>query len=163
MFGKFSDHRVSFTTGVVKPPARSAPGHRRDDADLGAVGRGAAEALEEPHVVVADIDVHEAPDLARVVEDPRLDPAVVGLEVVEHLPERVSLRGHLGRTAGVVAQDGRDPDADAHGCCLLGWVAVSLEPARAQTMPLLVNAAYDGSMVAAGPTVPETESRVFKP
>ena len=49
------------------------------------VGGGAAEAVEEADVVVADVDVHEAADLARVVEHPGLDAAVVGLEVVEHL------------------------------------------------------------------------------
>src|SRR3954453_9083811 len=99
----------------------SAPGDRRDDADLGALGGGAAEAGEEAHVVVADVDVHEAPDLAAVVEHAGLDAVVVRLEVLEHPTERGSLRGDLGGAVGVVAQDGGDRDADAHGLLSPRW------------------------------------------
>src|SRR6478609_3736847 len=58
-------------------PDASAACDRRDDADLGALGGGAAEAVEEAHVVVTDVDVHEAPDLAAVVQHAGLDAAVV--------------------------------------------------------------------------------------
>ena len=39
--------------------------------------------VEEADVVVADVDVDEAPQLALLVEDPALDPGVRRVEVVE--------------------------------------------------------------------------------
>ena len=56
---------------------RSAAGDRGDDRDLGAVGRRRRQVVEEPHVVVADVDVDEPAQLAAVVEDPALDARVV--------------------------------------------------------------------------------------
>ena len=78
-------------------------------------GVAVVEVVEEADVVVADVDVDEAAQLAGLVEDPAPDAGVVRVEVVEHLGEGAALGAHLGLTAGVGAQDGRDPDADAHG------------------------------------------------
>ena len=44
--------------------ARSAAGDGRDHRDLGAVRGGRRQVVEEPHVVVADVDVDEAAQLA---------------------------------------------------------------------------------------------------
>ena len=41
---------------------------------------GCLEALEEPHVLLAHVDVHEAPD-ALVVEEPIADAGMAALEV----------------------------------------------------------------------------------
>ncbi len=148
--------------GPARVEAGSAPGDRRDDADLHTLWGLAGETVEEAHVVVAHVDVDEATQLTGVVEHPRSDAVVVGLEVLEHLGEGRALRGDLGGTAGVVAQDRGDPDVDAHltprnrGCGQCSTVV-------AHTTPELTKAAYDGSMVAAGPTWPEIASRVFRP
>src|SRR5918998_5686307 len=49
------------------------------------------EAAGEPHVLVVDVDVHEAVQVA-VLHQPRRDPAVAGLEVVDHLGDGAPLR-----------------------------------------------------------------------
>src|SRR4249919_1801659 len=92
----------------------SAAGNRRDHRDLGAVGRRRLEVVEEADVVVADVHVHEAAQVALLVDDAPLDPGVVAVEVVEDLGQRRTLGRHLGLTTGVGAQDGRDADGHAH-------------------------------------------------
>lgn len=94
--------------------AASAAGDGRDDGDLGAVGRLGGQAVEEPDVLVADVHVDEAPELAGLVEDPGLDAGVVPVEVLEDGPQGVALGGDLGGTAGIGAQDRGDADVDAH-------------------------------------------------
>ena len=115
---------------LLRPRLRTTPGHGRDDADLRALGSRRLQRLEEPDVVVADVDVHEPPDRALLVEHPRLDPAVVRLEVVEHLGQGRPVGGHLGLAAGVGAQDGGDPDADAHGVPLCRVRSTVQRPVR---------------------------------
>src|SRR5690606_23945259 len=122
----------------------SAAGDRRNDRHAGPVrGRG-PEALLEAHVVVVDVDVDEAAQLALVVQDAGGDARVVLLQVLDDLGEGRPLGVHLGLSTRVGAQDGRDADGHTHA-----------RPASRKESRL-------GRMVAVRP-VPATASRVFRP
>lgn len=63
----------------------SAAGDRGDDGDLGPVGDGRLEPTDEADILVADVDVDEAAQRTRVVQDPGPDARVVGLQGAEDL------------------------------------------------------------------------------
>ena len=77
--------------GAGSPRGRSAAGDGRDDADDLAVPQGRREPVEEPDVLVGDEDVHEAPQVARLVVETL---AETGVRVVERAaaPRRRSRR-----------------------------------------------------------------------
>jgi membrane protease YdiL (CAAX protease family) len=95
--------------------AASAAGDGGDHRDLRAVRSGGRQPLEEADVLVPDVDVHEPPQLAGLVQDPRLDAGVVPVQVVEDGPQGLPFGRDLGGATGVGAQDRGDADVDAHG------------------------------------------------
>src|SRR5262245_8331687 len=103
-----SPHVTNVTAG------RSATGDGRDDRDRTAFGRGSGEAVDEPYVVVADVDVDETAQLALLVHDAALDPRVRGVQRVDDLGQRPAVNGHLRLALGVGPQDRRHSHAHTH-------------------------------------------------
>src|SRR5919112_4277964 len=93
----------------------SAARDRRQHDDLVTVAQLRVEAADEADVLVVDVHVHEAPQVA-ALDEPRLDAGMVGLQVVDQGAQAAALAADGLLTAGVRAQDGRDPDLDGHGC-----------------------------------------------
>src|SRR5690349_5235479 len=122
----------------------SAAGDRRNDGDTGAVGGRGLQPLLEADVVVVDVDVHEAAQLALVVQHPGGDAGVVLLQALDDLGEGRALGGDLGLATRVGAQDGGDANGHAHA-----------RPASRKESRV-------GRMVAVRP-VPATASRVLRP
>src|SRR5699024_3495591 len=136
-------------------------GDRGDDGDLRPVGDLGLQSLLETHVLVTDVDVDEAADLAVLVEDAGADTGVVGLQVVDDLGKGVALGGDLGDVVGVGAQAGGHADAGAHGVTsFLRFLARGWWQAG-QNSPAAVNASRDGSSVAVTPA--STASSVLRP
>ena len=71
------------------------------------------DAVEEADVLVVQIDVDEAAQLA-AVDQALLDPGVPGLQVGEELGERGPAALDRLLAVGVGAEDGRDADLDGH-------------------------------------------------
>src|SRR3954465_6232899 len=92
----------------------AAAGDGGEDRDRVAVLDRGVQGTGEPHVLVVDVDVHEAVQLALLGDQAVLDPRVLGVDVVDQRAEggAVALDGLVA--AGVGAQDGRDPDLDGH-------------------------------------------------
>ena len=92
--------------------ASAAAGDRREDGDGVAVLDLGVQRTGEADVLVVDVDIHEAVQLALLGDEAVLEPGVLGVEVVDERAEcgAVPVDG-LGPT-GVGAQDGRDPDLD---------------------------------------------------
>src|SRR5262249_39025221 len=93
----------------------SAAGNGRDHPDLGPCRYLGVEPVREPDVLLADVDVDETPQLPALVENPAGETGVRRVQLREDLAESSPLRGDLGGTAGVGAQDGGDADRHAHG------------------------------------------------
>src|SRR5262245_66669484 len=72
----------SGTSGSSKSSAMSAPCHRWDDVYLVAVLDGGVEVVQVADVLIVEVDVDEAPQLA-VVEQPLRDARVLAAQVVE--------------------------------------------------------------------------------
>src|SRR3954452_14519835 len=107
----------SATGNRVDPKATSTSptaGHRRDDRDGDTVGCRSAQTVGEPHVLVTDVHVDEAADLAVVVEHPTRYAGVCSVDVVEDVGERRAIRSHFTRAAGQLPEDDRDADRDTH-------------------------------------------------
>src|SRR3954453_10850968 len=92
--------------------------HRVAVLDLGVQGAGEAD------VLVVDVDVDEAVQLALVGHEAVLQAGVLAVEVVDERAQGVAaaLDGLLA--AGVGAQDGRDPDLDGHDVRFSSWTTV---------------------------------------
>src|SRR5919107_6163180 len=85
------------TTLPGRPPgpggsSARAAGHRRQDHDGVAVGDARVEAVEHAHVLVVEVDVHVAVQLAVLGEELRLRLRVLRGEVPQHLAD-VAARG----------------------------------------------------------------------
>src|SRR5512133_3710782 len=81
-------------SGPVRDGARGsarAAGDGRQDDDLVAVAELGVEAADEADVLVVDVDVHEAAQLA-VLDEPILEPGVVGLQVVDQRAQAGTVR-----------------------------------------------------------------------
>src|SRR5579883_2070926 len=72
---------------------------RRDDADLVAGLELRLEPVEEAHVLLAHVDVDEAPH-ALLVEEPLADARVALLEILDDLADGAALGGHFVGAAG---------------------------------------------------------------
>src|SRR6478752_368153 len=114
MFSPSTRTKVRRSAITASRSGRAAGDGRQHD-DLVAVAERGLEAADEAHVLVVDVDVDEAAQVA-VLDQPVLDARVVGLEVVDERTEAGAVGGDRLLTAGVGAQDGRDPDLDGHGC-----------------------------------------------
>src|SRR5829696_898179 len=99
----------------VLPGERSAAGDGGQDRDRVAVLDLGVQRTGEAHVLVVDVDVDEAVQLALLGHEAVLQAGVLGVEVVDERTEgrATALDGLVA--AGVRAQDGRDPDLDGHG------------------------------------------------
>src|SRR6185503_11322957 len=91
----------------------SAAGYRGQDREGGVLAYRGLQATGETDVLVIDVDVDEAVQLA-VLDQARGDAGVPGLEVVDHLGDGGALRLDGLLTAGVGAQDGGDGDGHGH-------------------------------------------------
>src|SRR6478609_2039869 len=107
----------STRTKVRRSLTRSASSDCREDDDLVAVLELGLEATDEADVLVVDVDVDEAAQVA-VLEQAVLDAGVVGLEVVDQGGQAGALAVDRLLPVRVGAQDGRDPDLDGHGLLL---------------------------------------------
>ena len=112
---------------TAQPPGRAA-GHRGQDRHLVARAQRGVQAAGEPDVLVVDVHVDEPPQRP-VLDDPRGQAVVAGLEVGEQLPQRrAAAVDHLG-PAGEGSEDGRDAHARAV-LGLLGHDRLNLAPGR---------------------------------
>ena len=99
---------------VVAGHALSAPaGDGGEHDDLVAVAERGLEAADEADVLVVDVDVDEAAQVA-VLDEATLDAGVVALEVVDQRGERRPAAVDGLGAVGVGAQDGGDTDLDGH-------------------------------------------------
>src|SRR6185295_8305338 len=126
--------------------------HRGDDAHGGAVLHLSVHAVEEADVLVVDEHVHEATQLALLIEEPLPEPRVRGLEALEDGRERAALRADLGVAAGELAQLGGDANGDRHDY-FSSWSGGNAS----------WKASRVGGITAVGPTVGSTASRVLRP
>src|SRR4051812_3189123 len=103
--------------GLDLPDRAASPRDGWQYNDLVTVAHQRLEPTGEPHVLVVDVDVDEAPQVAVAVlglDEPLLDARVVRLEVLDHLEEGGPFTGYGLLAAGVGAQDGGDADLDCH-------------------------------------------------
>src|SRR3954470_7749322 len=115
------------STSEAKRAIRALPGRRtgrgsrsaaardrREDRHRVAVLDLGVERTGEAHVLVVDVDVDEAVQLALLGDEAVLQAGVLAVEVVDERAEggAAALDGLVA--AGVGAQDGRDPDLDGH-------------------------------------------------
>src|SRR5579875_879988 len=133
-----------------RPPAVAggAAGHRGDHRDPRPLRHRRVEAMREAHVLLAHVDVDEPAQRAAVVEEPAAEARVGGIEGGDDLAQRAVRRGHLGRAAGVGAQDGGNADEHGHGIA---------SPKRS------VNASSVGLMGAGTSVAAVITSSVFSP
>src|SRR4051812_28918612 len=143
--GRGSNIGVSVDSRQVGYRTGSAAGDRRNDRDAGAVRHGGGETLGKADIVIVDIDVHETTEFSGLVENPGGNTRMILFERLDHRGQRVALGRDLGLAAGVGAQDGGDSDGSTHA------------------RPASRNAATVGRMVAVGPVVGDTASRVLSP
>src|SRR6476619_5186063 len=143
------DSRGRPTSGVpptepsveAKRTGGSAAGDGWEHDDLVAVADRGVEAAGEADVLVVDVDVDEAAQVALPLlglDEPFLDAGVVGLEVVDHLGQRCTLPVDGLLTVGVRAQDGRDTDLDCHQSLLLGSRDGTTATSSSVTSPLTI-------------------------
>src|SRR5438034_6418060 len=92
----------------------TAPGDGGDDRDLVAVLERGLLRLEKPDVLLVHVDIDEAPQLARLVHEPVLQPGELALQVLHEALHRVALRLDLGVALRERAQWGRDPYVHRH-------------------------------------------------
>src|SRR5215475_5397482 len=92
----------------------SAARDRRDHRYVRARRDGGLQALGEPDVLLADINIHEPAQIARVIHNPPGQARIGGVETGEYLAQRPRIGGYFGRPAGVRAENGRNTDRDAH-------------------------------------------------
>src|SRR5204863_3578748 len=100
-------------SGSPSAPSRNGG----DDRHLVAVLEGGLPALEEADVLLIDVDVDEATQVARVVDQPLLEPRVALLEVVDEVGDRRALSLHLGRALRHRAQRRGNPYQQRHHPC----------------------------------------------
>src|SRR5687767_3189523 len=96
----FTTRVISRMTDSVKPCTRSdmrlmaasaASGDRGHDGHLVAVLERGGARLQEADVLLVDVDVDEAPQGARLVDEPLLETGELALEVGEHLVHGITL------------------------------------------------------------------------
>src|ERR687888_451822 len=104
--------------GIVSTGS-TAPGDGGDDRNLIAVLERGLLRLEEPDVLLVDVDVDEAPQLARLVDEALLQPGELALQVVDQALHRVAPGLDLGVALRDRAQRGRDPYEHRHAGSLL--------------------------------------------
>src|SRR4051794_29271020 len=86
--------------------AEGATGDGRQDGERVAVLDLGVERAEEADVLVVDVDVHEPEQVALGREQPALEAAVLGVEIVDEAAQRVAGALDDLRAAGVAAQNG---------------------------------------------------------
>src|SRR5207244_11270414 len=102
--------------GIVSTGS-TAPGDGGNDRDLVAVLERGLLRLEEPDVLLVDIDVDEAPELARLVHESFLQPGELAFQVVHQALDRVALGLDLGVALRDRAERGRGPYEHRHAGC----------------------------------------------
>jgi hypothetical protein len=88
---------------------------RGDELDAVAVLHRRRQALQEADVLVVQEHVHEAVELALVVEQAPAQLLVARGELLQHLPHRAAGELHARGAVHVPAQGRGDPDADFLG------------------------------------------------
>src|SRR5207244_1212428 len=100
--------RVTAGEAQLQVPKGRPAGHRGDDRDLVAGLEGAVEAEENAHVFAVDVDIDEAPDLAVILADARLEAGVGSFEAVDRGLKCLALAGDDVEVIGDGAQGRRD-------------------------------------------------------
>src|SRR3954451_3086437 len=100
-------------TGASGDRSAAARDRRQDRHGVAVLDRG-VQRTGEAHVLVVDVDVDEAVQLALVGDEAVLQAGVLAVEVVDELGQGAAVALDGLRAAGVGAQDGRDPDLDGH-------------------------------------------------
>src|ERR1039458_7336265 len=98
----------------IRPRPDSAPGHGRQDRDLGAIGDGRVQALQVPHVIVVHVDVDELVQRPVVLHHLARQTWLLGQTLGQHVPQGGPGELDAGRPTGVGTQDGRQTDFDGH-------------------------------------------------
>src|SRR4051794_10746802 len=107
-------------SGILAPPAvlARAAGHRRQDHERVAVLDGRFEPVEHAHVLVVQVDVHVAVQLAVLAEQLALGLRVLRRERAQHLADVLAVGLDFLRAARRVPEDRGDlDDAHAAGDC----------------------------------------------
>src|SRR5947209_6420016 len=92
----------------------SAAGHRRQDRHLVAIGHRRVEAVHEPDVLAADVDVDE-PAQPAILGDAAAQLAVAVVKGVEHLADGLAVDARRRLAVGGGSELGWDLDRDCHG------------------------------------------------
>src|SRR5712692_11584900 len=87
---------------------------RWHDGDLVALLQRGLGALEEPDVLLVDVDIDEAPDLPAVLHQPLLEARVLALEVQDYVVHGVARGLDLGRALGHAAKRRWDSNHNGH-------------------------------------------------
>src|SRR5207247_6429332 len=116
--------------GIVSTGS-AAPGDGGNDRDLVAVLERGLLRLEEPDVLLVDVDIDESPQLAGLVHESFLQPRELALQVVHQALDRVALGLDLGVALRDRAERGRDPYEHRHAGS--SYVALDLRSASARS------------------------------
>src|SRR6266550_6502998 len=73
---------------------KSAPGYRGHYRDLVLLAHLGLEARTQPYVLIVEVDVHELPQLALLVEQPVLEPWVARVQRLDRRPEVAGFDRH---------------------------------------------------------------------
>src|SRR3954454_17748309 len=96
----------------------SAAGDRGEDGHRRVVRDRGVEAAVEAHVLVVDVDVHEAVELPLVVDQPGPEALMPGVDVLQDGVERVTRRLHGLRPTSVGTEDRRHLYLHSHSAIL---------------------------------------------
>src|SRR3989449_4943321 len=141
--------------GIVSTGS-TAPGDGGNDRDLVAILERGLLRLEEPDVLLVHVDVDEAPQLARLVDEPFLQPGELALQVLHEALHRLTPRLDLGVALCERAEWGRDPYEHRHARS--SYTAWDLRSASARS-----KADSDGLMFTWASRRPWSASGVLRP
>src|SRR5262245_38514838 len=85
-----------------------------DDRDRIAFLEGGRSALEEPHVLVVDVEVDEPAQLALLVHEPLAQARELAFQVLHHVVDGLALDRHLGVSLADRPQGGGNSNDDGH-------------------------------------------------
>src|SRR3990172_6393882 len=100
--------------GKTAAARRSAPRHGRHDADLVAGLQGSRHPGQEADVLPVHVDVHEPPQLPRLVAQPLLQAGVLPLKRLDAGRQRSAVAAHDVQLVGQLSQGRRYPYGHAH-------------------------------------------------
>src|SRR5262249_21096744 len=115
VISRMTDSVNPWTRSEIRTRVGSAPS--RDggyDRDLVTVLERGRPVVHEPDVFLVDVDVHEAPQLARLVHESLAEAGELALEVRDELVDRIAFGLHVGVAFGHAPQPTRDAHRHLH-------------------------------------------------